>query len=109
MRGDAGRQRASNAPLDAEFLNRTGGTIRVVATEYAKVSVTLPSPLLERIRSRVGSGGVSGYVARALEAEERREALRAWLSAEDAEHGPIPTEVMDQVRREWLDARNAES
>ncbi|MGH9155457.1 MAG: hypothetical protein ACRD1K_06415 [Acidimicrobiales bacterium] len=79
-----------------------------MATEYAKISVTLPSSLLERIRSRVGSRGVSGYVARALEAEERREALRAWLGAEDAEHGAIPTKLMEQVRREWLDARGAE-
>lgn len=79
-----------------------------MAREYAKVSLTLPSPLLDRIRSRVGARGVSGYVARALEAEERREALRAWLRAEDAEHGPIPTEVLDQVRREWLAAPSAE-
>lgn len=73
-----------------------------MATEYAKVSVTLPSPLLERIRARVGARGVSRYVAQALEAEERREALRAWLAAQDAEHGPVPAENMDEVRRQWL-------
>ena len=78
-----------------------------MVSEYAKVSVTLPSPLLERIRARVGARGVSGYVARALEAEERREALRAWLDAQDAEHGPVPAEVMEEVQREWLGAAQA--
>ncbi|HZT64211.1 MAG TPA: hypothetical protein VFA11_00330 [Acidimicrobiales bacterium] len=73
-----------------------------MVSDYAKVSVTLPSPLLERIKAKVGVRGVSGYVARALEAEERREALRAWLEAQDAEHGPVPSEVMEQVQREWL-------
>jgi Arc/MetJ-type ribon-helix-helix transcriptional regulator len=73
-----------------------------MAGEYAKVSVTLPSPLLERIKAKVGARGVSGYVARALEGEERRQALRAWLDAQDAEHGPVPAEVMEKVQREWL-------
>jgi post-segregation antitoxin (ccd killing protein) len=73
-----------------------------MASEYAKVSVTLPAALLERVKARVGVRGVSSYVARALEAEERREALRAWLADQDAEHGPVPREVMDEVRHEWL-------
>jgi hypothetical protein len=77
-----------------------------VASEYAKVSVSLPASLLERIKARVGDRGVSRYVAQALEAEERREALRSWLAAQDAEFGPIPPEVMEEVRREWLDAAN---
>jgi len=55
-----------------------------MSSQYAKVSLTLPSPLLERIRGRVGTRGVSRYVAQALEAEERREALRAWLADQDA-------------------------
>ena len=78
-----------------------------MASDYAKVSVTLPASLLERIKSRVGDRGVSRYVAQALEAEERRDALRSWLAAQDAEFGPIPTELIEQVRREWLDAANS--
>lgn len=73
-----------------------------MVSEYAKVSVTLPSPLLERIKAKVGPRGVSGYVASALEAEERRQALRAWLDAQDAEHGAVPAEIMKQVQWEWL-------
>jgi post-segregation antitoxin (ccd killing protein) len=80
-----------------------------MSSQYAKVSLTLPSPLLERIRGKVGTRGVSHYVAQALEAEERREALRAWLADQDAELGPVPGETMEQVRREWLDAARAAS
>jgi hypothetical protein len=73
-----------------------------VATEYAKVSVTLPAGLLDRIRQRVGTRGLSSYVAHALEEEERREALQAWLTSQDAEFGPVPDEVIAEVRAEWL-------
>ncbi len=73
-----------------------------MATEYAKVSVTLPAGLLDRIRQRVGTRGLSSYVAHALEEEERREALQAWLTSQDAEFGPVPDEVIAQVRAEWL-------
>lgn len=73
-----------------------------MTAEYAKVSVTLPAGLLERIRHRVGARGLSGYVAHALEEEERREALQAWLDGQDADFGPVPDEVMAQVREEWL-------
>jgi hypothetical protein len=72
-----------------------------MATEYAKVSVTLPAALLNRIRQRVGARGLSGYVAHALEEEERREALQDWLISEDAEFGPVPDEVMAEARAAW--------
>ena len=75
-----------------------------MSSEYAKVSVTLPSSLVERIKAKVGARGVSRYVAQALEAEERREALRAWLISQDTEHGPVPPDVMEEVRRQWLGA-----
>jgi hypothetical protein len=73
-----------------------------MAIEYAKVSVTLPAGLLDRIRQRVGTRGLSSYVAHALEEEERREALQAWLTSQDAEFGPVPDEVTAEVRVEWL-------
>lgn len=48
-------------------------------------------------------------MAQALEAEERREALRAWLADQDAEHGPVSAETIEEVRRQWLDAASAAS
>jgi hypothetical protein len=89
--------------------NPTGGTIAVMVAEYAKVSVTLPAGLLERIRGRVGARGLSGYVAEALEAEERRSALRAWLAAQDSEYGPVPASVIEEVSNEWLGAGSGDS
>ncbi len=80
-----------------------------MSSPYAKVSLTLPSPLLERIRGRVGARGVSRYVAQALEAEERRELLRAWLADQDTENGPVPAEALEEVRRQWLGAARAAS
>jgi len=73
-----------------------------MAAEYAKVSVTLPAGLLDRIRQRVGTRGLSSYVAHALEQEERREALQTWLTSQDAEFGPVPDEVIAEVRAQWL-------
>ena len=34
-----------------------------MATDFAKVSVSLPSPLVERIKQKAGARGVSGYGA----------------------------------------------
>jgi post-segregation antitoxin (ccd killing protein) len=80
-----------------------------MGSPYAKVSLTLPSPLLERIRARVGARGVSRYVAQAVEAEERREALRVWLADQNADHGPVSAETLEEVRREWLGAARGAS
>jgi post-segregation antitoxin (ccd killing protein) len=73
-----------------------------MSSDYAKVSVSLPVGLLERARDRVGSRGLSRYVAEAMEAQERREALRDWLADQDAEHGPISEQIMQEVRSQWL-------
>jgi len=74
----------------------------IVASDYAKVSVSLPVGLLERARERVGSRGLSRYVAQAMEAQERSDALRDWLAGQDAEHGPIPEGILQEVRDQWL-------
>ena len=80
-----------------------------MASEYTKVSVSLPGPLVERIKEKVGSRGVSRYVAEALEHEERRQALRHWLADQDQEHGTVPDDVMHEVRRQWLGADSVAS
>jgi Arc/MetJ-type ribon-helix-helix transcriptional regulator len=80
-----------------------------MAGDYAKVSVSLPAPLVERIKKKVGSRGLSRYVAEALEHEERRQALRDWLADQDRQHGPVPDDVMKEVRRQWLGADSAAS
>ena len=72
---------------------------------YKKVSVTLPADLLDQIRERVGPGNLSRHLSEVLEEDERRLALRGWLDQMEAEHGPIPEEAIEEVRRRWPTAR----
>ncbi len=78
-----------------------------MVAEFAKVSVSLPAPLVDRIKQKVGSRGLSRYVAQALEHEEHREAVRGWLAEQDRQHGPVPDDLMQEVRRQWLGADSA--
>jgi post-segregation antitoxin (ccd killing protein) len=78
-----------------------------VASDFAKVSISLPSGLVDRLKEKVGSRGLSAYVARTLEAEERREALRDWLAGQETKHGPIPDDLLEEVRRQWRGDANA--
>jgi len=95
------RRKTTQNPVAA---SHTSGKIGNVASDYAKVSVSLPAPLVERIKNKVGSRGLSRYVAEALEREERRQALRDWLGDQDRANGPVPDDVMQEVRRQWLGA-----
>lgn len=72
---------------------------------HKKVSITLPADLLEQIQDRVGPGNLSRHLSEVLEDDERRRALRDWLDHMDAEHGPIPAEAVEEVRRRWATAR----
>jgi hypothetical protein len=72
---------------------------------HKKVSVTLPADLLDQIRDRVGPGNLSRHLADVLAEDERRVALRSWLDQMEAEHGPIPDEAIEEVRRRWPTAR----
>lgn len=72
---------------------------------YVKTSVSLPAATLDRARQRAGSRGLSAYVAEALEHEERRLALADYLAAAQAEAGPIPEDVLEEVRQAWPAAR----
>jgi Arc/MetJ-type ribon-helix-helix transcriptional regulator len=71
------------------------------ARPYKKVSVTLPADLLDQIRERVGPGNLSRHLSEVLEEDERRLALRVWLDQMEAEHGPVPEEAIEEVRRRW--------
>jgi len=72
---------------------------------HKKVSVTLPADLLDQIKERVGPGNLSRHLSEVLEEDERQRALRDWLEHMEAEHGPIPAEAVEEVRRRWPTAR----
>jgi hypothetical protein len=68
-----------------------------------KVSVSLPSELIQAIRARTGTGGFSRYVADAIQERVRLDLLDD-LSAElEAEYGPIDDASVREAMREWPD------
>ena len=70
-------------------------------TGSAKISVSVPTELVEAVRGRVGARRLSGFVARAMRHELEREQLGSWLAELDAEHGPVPADVLAKARDEW--------
>ena len=67
-----------------------------------KVSVSMPEDLATAIREHTGPGGFSRFVAEAAEERLKSEEFRELLDELEAESGPIPPELRDQARREWL-------
>jgi hypothetical protein len=66
-----------------------------------KWSVSVEQELAARVESRVGDRGLSGFVARAVEHELERDLLDEYLVELDAEFGPVPVELIDNVDDQW--------
>lgn len=67
-----------------------------------KIAVSIPEPLLRRVRSEVRSGrtpSVSAYVSEALAEKTRRDELVALLDELDADLGPPSERQMRWARR----------
>jgi hypothetical protein len=75
----------------------------VTEPAYEKVSVTLPKTLVDSARKRAGTRGFSAYLAEGLRLAEHLADLDEFLAAHRAEHGPIPDEIMEEVRQAWPD------
>ena len=67
----------------------------------AKLSVSVPVELATAVRRRVGSRGLSGFVARAMAHELERDQLGAFLTELDELHGPVPNSELAKARRSW--------
>lgn len=67
----------------------------------AKLSISVPPALAAAVRRRVGSRGLSGFVARAMQHELEREQLGAYLAELDARFGPVDPALLAQARRAW--------
>jgi hypothetical protein len=74
---------------------------------FEKVSVTLPRELVASARRRAGAGGFSAYLAEGLRLAEHLADLDEFLAARESEHGPIPAEIMQEVRDAWPDPHAA--
>jgi Arc/MetJ-type ribon-helix-helix transcriptional regulator len=83
-------------PADAAVRAEMHGNVR-------KVSVSMPDELANAVRRRTGAGGFSRYVSDAVQARIRHDLLGDLLDELDAEHGPIPPEVLEDSRFRWPD------
>ncbi|HWE87978.1 MAG TPA: hypothetical protein VG317_00780, partial [Pseudonocardiaceae bacterium] len=68
-----------------------------------KVSVSLPEGLTTAVRQRVGKGEFSRYVAEAVAKQLRLDLLDELIEILEAEHGPVPEELLAEAEAEWPD------
>jgi hypothetical protein len=108
---EALRQALASAPRD-QVVQRIAAALpaEVLVDQTArlhgkvkKVSVSMPEDLTEAVRARTGAGGFSRYVTEAVSREIRHDLLGDLLDEFEAEHGPVPEELVEQARREWPD------
>ena len=66
----------------------------------AKVSLSLDAELLAQARERVGRRELSGYVNEALRRKLAHDRLGDLIDQLEAEHGPIPEEMVEEARQE---------
>ncbi len=67
----------------------------------AKLSVSVPGELAAAVRKRVGSRGLSGFVARALAHELEREGVLSLLSELEHTLGPPSKADLGRARKAW--------
>jgi len=67
----------------------------------AKLSISLPGELAAEVRRRVGTRGVSGFVARAVAHELEREQLSAFIEEMNRELGPVSKSALAAAARAW--------
>jgi hypothetical protein len=72
-----------------------------MAQPAAKLSVSVPGELAAAVRKRVGSRGLSGFVARAMAHELEREGVAALLAELDERFGPPSKAEMRRARKAW--------
>ena len=65
-----------------------------------KKSVTIRPDLDAEVSARTTSRGYSSYVNTALENQIARDKLKEYLDAAEAEHGPVPEDMINAVQRD---------
>ena len=69
-----------------------------------KISVSLPSDLLTRLRQRVPPRGLSAHISEVLERDVRRRSMMDFLATLNDEHGPVDPELLEKVDAEWRES-----
>jgi hypothetical protein len=67
----------------------------------AKLSISVPGELAAAVRKRVGSRGLSGFVARALAHELEREGIRVLLEELEQKIGAPSNADLTRARKAW--------
>lgn len=67
----------------------------------AKLSVSVPGELAAAVRKRVGSRGLSGFVARAMAHELEREGIALLLTELEEQVGTPSKSEMRRARKAW--------
>ncbi|HWR46617.1 MAG TPA: type II toxin-antitoxin system CcdA family antitoxin [Pseudonocardiaceae bacterium] len=70
----------------------------------AKVSVSIDADLLAEARELAGRRGLSALINDALRVRLQHARVSRLLDEMDEEFGPVPAEIEEEVRREWLQA-----
>ncbi|WP_459985653.1 ribbon-helix-helix domain-containing protein [Nocardioides sp. AN3] len=70
--------------------------------EYVKVSISMPGDLVEQVKERAGSGGVSAYVTDAVRHRMQMEGLRDLVERMEAKHGPADETKVQAIIDEYF-------
>jgi len=78
---------------------------RIPDVAVRKWSISIEESLAQRVEGRIGSRGLSAYVAQALQNEldrdDERRRVREYLDELDEEFGPLSEEEIEAARAEW--------
>lgn len=66
-----------------------------------RVTVTLEGDALDLVKEIAGPRGVSAFVDDAVFSRLQQLSIRALLDEMDEECGPVPEEIMDEVRKKF--------
>ena len=67
----------------------------------AKLSVSVPNDLAKAVRKRVGTRGLSSFVARAMRHELEREQLGIFVAEMDEVVGSVSKKALAEARSAW--------
>jgi hypothetical protein len=67
----------------------------------ARITITMDEELLGELKSRVGPGEVSSYVAEAVRARLRKDPILELLDKLDEMYGPLTAEEIAAGERDW--------
>ncbi|MET9717696.1 hypothetical protein ABZZ46_20055 [Streptomyces rochei] len=72
------------------------------------ISVSMPSELVNELRSRTGRRGLSGYITEAVRHQLAMDGLAEIVASHEEEHGALTEQEVEAARRELFGDENTE-